>query len=104
MGPEAAEAKLVYAKACQKFDFVTTREEDLQRLKSSLAEEGAEIEDITGDVGCNAVVVLAHKEVLLECDLLYGHHDGHGLFHMVGDSNMRSNWVDDSTNLPLASS
>ena len=69
VGPEAAEAKLVYAKACQKFDFVTTREEDLQKLKSTLSEEGAEIEDITGDMGTNAVVVLAHKEVILECDL-----------------------------------
>ena len=69
VGPEAAEAKLVYAKACKKFDFVTTREGDMQNLKSTLAEEGAEIEDITGDVGTNAVVVLAHREVLLECDL-----------------------------------
>ena len=60
---------MVYAKACKRFDFVTTREEDLQNLKSTLMEEGAEIEDITGDVGSNAVVVLAHKEVLLECDL-----------------------------------
>ena len=59
----------MYAKACKKFDFVTTREEDMQNLKSTLAEEGAEIEDITGDVGTNAVVVLAHREVLLECDL-----------------------------------
>ena len=59
----------MYAKACKKFDFVTTREGDMQNLKSTLAEEGAEIEDITGDVGTNAVVVLAHKEVLLECDL-----------------------------------
>ena len=69
MGPEAAEAKLVYAKACQKFDFVTTKGEDLQNLKSTLVEEGAEIDDITGDMGTNAVVILAHKEVLLECDL-----------------------------------
>jgi len=86
VGPEAAEAKLVYAKACQKFDFVTTKGEDLQNLKSTLAEEGAEIDDITGDMGTNAVVILAHKEVLLECDLMYGHHDGHGLFDMDGDT------------------
>ena len=34
----------------------------------------------------SAVVVCAHKEVLLECDLLYGHDDGHGLFGFDGDA------------------
>ena len=34
----------------------------------------------------SAVVVCAHKEVMLECDLLYGHHDGHGVFGFDGDT------------------
>ena len=34
----------------------------------------------------SAVVLCAHNEIVLECDLLFGHHDGHGLFDMDGDT------------------
>ena len=81
VGPEAAEAKLKYAKACEKFDYVTTKGEDLDKLKATLAQDGVQVEEIAGDVASNAVVLFAHKEVLVTCDLLFGHHDGHGLFN-----------------------
>ena len=59
---EAAEAKLLGSKACGKFDYLTTKPDDLTKLKSALAKEGVEIESVTGDVGTNAVVVYAHEE------------------------------------------
>ena len=52
---------MVYAKACDKFDYLTTKPEDLKKLKSVLAEEGVDIERITGDVATNVVVVFAHQ-------------------------------------------
>ena len=56
---------MVYAKACEKFDYLTTKPEDLKKLKSVLAEEGVEIEDVTGDVGTHVVIVFAHQEHIL---------------------------------------
>ena len=81
VGPEAAEAKLKYAKACEKFDYVTTDGDDLDELRTTLAKEGVQAGEIAGDVASNAVFLLAHGEVLVTCDLLFGHHDGHGLFN-----------------------
>ena len=81
VGPEAAEAKLRCAKACAKFDYVTTNGDELNKLKAALAGEGVRVDAIAGDVASNAVFLLAHEEVLLTCDLLFGHHDGHGLFN-----------------------
>jgi len=93
VGPEAAEAKLLGSKACGKFDYLTTKPDDLTKLKSALAKEGVEIESITGDVGTNAVVVYAHEEILMECDLLYGHDDGYG-FNSVDESTLKK-WSPD---------
>ena len=62
LSTEAAEAKLAHAKACDKFDYLTTKPEDLRKLKSVLAEEGVEIEEITGDLATNVVVLFAHQE------------------------------------------
>ena len=56
---------MVYAKACDKFDYLTTKPEDLRKLKSILGDEGVEIEDITGDVATTAVVIFAHQERIL---------------------------------------
>ena len=81
VGPEAAEAKLKCARACEKFDYVTTKGEELKELKATLTEEGVRVEEITGDVASNAIALLAHETVLVTCDLLFGHHDGHGLFN-----------------------
>ena len=61
LSTEAAEAKLVQSKACGKFDYLTTKPDDLTKLKSTLGKEGVEIESITGDMGTNAVVVYAHE-------------------------------------------
>ena len=93
-GPEAAEAKLKHAKACEKFDYVTTNEEDLKKLRSNLAGEGVDIEEVAGDVASNAVVLFVHKEVLLECDLLHGHDDGHGVYN-CDEATLRQ-WKNDS--------
>ena len=62
LSTEAAEAKLMQSKACGKFDYLTTKPDDLTKLKSVLAKEGVEIESVTGDVATNAVVVYAHEE------------------------------------------
>ena len=48
---------------------------ELQELNEMTKEAGLEFVNIDGDA-VNAVLVCAHKEVMAECDIIYGHHDG----------------------------
>ena len=82
IGPKFAEEKLKHIKVIEKFDYVTTNEEELKNLNKELEKDGLNIYNIDGDVAANAVVCLVNNQVLLECDILYGHHDGHGLLDL----------------------
>ena len=79
VGPKVAEEKLKYINVLKKFDYLTTDENDMKTLNELLESEGIQLFNVDGDVAGNAVICLVKKEVLLECDLVYGHHDGHGL-------------------------
>ena len=54
----------------------------MSRKLSCKSNEGVEIIDVVGDVAGNAVMCLVQNEVLLECDLLYGRHDGLGILNL----------------------
>ena len=82
IGPKFAQEKLKHIKVIEKFDYLTTNEEDLQKLNKELEKDRISIYNIDGDVAANAVVCLVNNKVLLECDILYGHHDGHGLLDL----------------------
>ena len=64
---------------------MTDNKEDLAKLNEAVKEEGLEFVDVEGDVAVNAVVCCVHKEVVLECDIIYGHHDNVGSFGVDKD-------------------
>ena len=66
-------------KALDKFDYITTDEDDLKKINEILKKEGLEFFMMNGDMACNSLVGLVQEKVLLECDLLYGHDDGYGI-------------------------
>ena len=76
--PAAADKlNLVNALVRKKFDYNVTDETQLAAANSNLQKEGVHLFYVAGDVGTNAVLAVAHG-VALECDLVYGHHDGEG--------------------------
>jgi len=81
VGPEVCQEKFKYANLMKdKFDYVTDNKEELAKLNEVMKEGelGLEFINLEGDCATNAVVCLAHEEVVMECDVVYGHHDGHG--------------------------
>ena len=82
VGPKIAEEKLKYSKVVEKFDYLSDKTEDVKSLNDVLEKEGVEIFNIEGDVAANAVMCLVQKEVMLECDLLYGHQNGEGFLNI----------------------
>jgi len=83
IGATTAEKKLNYVKALprKQFDFDYTSEKDLKEANEILRKEGVELFYIKGDVVTHSLFSIAHN-VALECDLLYGHHDGEGSLMM----------------------
>ena len=67
-----------------KFDYDVTDETRVAAANSVLKNEGVELFYVAGDVGTNSVLAVAHG-VALECDLVYGHHDGEGLMYIDGE-------------------
>jgi len=80
VGSPEAEDKLKFVNGLvrNKFDYNLTDRDDLEVANAKLAEEGVQLHYVEGDVACDAVVAIAHN-IALECDLVYGHHDGEGL-------------------------
>mmetsp|Transcript_24939 Transcript_24939/g.46146 ORF Transcript_24939/g.46146 Transcript_24939/m.46146 type:complete len:409 (-) Transcript_24939:150-1376(-) len=78
VGSEGAERKLRAAGMSRSFDYYTsepaTSPRSIAAANAELHGQGAEIISIDGDVVTNAILVLAHKQ-LLETDVAYGHHD-----------------------------
>ena len=62
-----------------KYDYVSDFESEMSEANRLLESEGLELIDIKGDCGTSAILGVAHKEVAIECDIVYGHHDGVGL-------------------------
>ena len=83
IGATTAEKKLNYVKALprKQFDFDYTSDKDLKEANELLRKEGVELFYIKGDVVTHSLFSIAHN-VALECDLLYGHHDGEGSLMM----------------------
>ena len=69
-------------KVLDKLDYITTDEHDLKKINELLIKEGVEFFVLNGDVVCNSLVLIVQSHVLLECDLIYGHEDGHGIFNL----------------------
>ena len=84
VGPKAAEEKLRYIGVLEKFDLLTDTKKDLDELNKELYGDGVELFNIEGDIACSSIICLVEKEVLLECDIVYGHQDGHGLLDLNG--------------------
>ena len=63
---------------------MTDNPEELAKLNEVMRTEelGLEFIDVEGDCGTSGVICVAHKEVAMECDIIYGHHDGHGALNM----------------------
>jgi len=80
IGPPQAEAKLNHVSALprRKFDFDSTRQEDLAAVNDLLRAEGVRLHDVAGDVVTNALVAVCDEKHLMECDLIYTHADGDG--------------------------
>jgi len=81
VGSSAAEEKLNFTNALirKNFDYVCTKEAELKAANSILEKEGVKLFCVDGDVACNSVLAIAHN-IAIECDLIYGHHDGEGMF------------------------
>ena len=72
------------ASVLEKFDLLTDTKKDLDELNKELTGDGVEMFNIEGDIACSSIICLVEKEVLLECDIVYGHQDGHGLLDLNG--------------------
>jgi len=83
IGAPAAEDKLNFVNGLirKKFDYRCTDKTELETVNSILEKEGVKLHYVNGDVACNAIIAIAHN-IALECDLIYGHHDGEGMVHM----------------------
>jgi len=86
IGAPAAEAKLNFIDALvrKKFDFVCTDADQMKEVNSLLSNEGASLFCVDGDTSTNSLFLVAHG-VGFECDLIYGHHDGIGIFTVPKD-------------------
>ena len=82
VGPKFVDESLKGVNALENFYCHTDDENDLDRLNVELQEEGVELFNVDGDVMFNAVLCLVRNEVILECDLIYGHQDGHGVLNL----------------------
>ena len=74
---------------------------ELQELNEMTKEAGLEFVNIDGDA-VNAVLVCAHKEVMAECDIIYGHHDGG--FLTLTEKQFRASILTSHTTIPSADS
>ena len=83
IGAPAAEDKLIFVNGLirKKFDYRCTDKTELETVNSLLEKEGVKLHYVEGDVACNAIIAIAHN-IALECDLIYGHHDGEGICHL----------------------
>ena len=66
----------------ERFDVNSLDAEELAVLNTELEELGVTVVSVDGDIGTNSLAVLAHHH-LLNCDLLYGSHDGVTAFGMT---------------------
>jgi len=97
IGPEYAQEKIKFAKQMgekSKYDYVSDFESEMSEANRLLESEGLELVDIKGDCGTSAIVGVAHKEVAIECDIVYGHHDGVGLL-MTNEAEFKALKPDD---------
>jgi len=85
IGVPASEDKLTFINALArgKLDYNVKNAAELRAVSSLLEKEGVKLFYVAGDVATNAILVVAHG-ILLECDLVYGHHDGFGFMQISG--------------------
>jgi len=107
IGSPAAEDKLNFVNGLirKKFDYNSTDENDLKAANSKLEKEGVQLFCVDGDVACNAVVAIAHN-IAIECDLIYGHHDGEGMFGLTKETFREfrpEDWIDRFTKYSIIS-
>jgi len=83
IGAPSAEAKLNFINCLprNKFDYDCTNGKDMDTVNTKLEKEGVKLFYVDGDVATDAIIAVVH-DVALECDLIYGHHDGEGIFEM----------------------
>jgi len=85
VGVPCSEAKLNIVEALarnnHKLDYDCSEAHQLAAANELLEKEGVKLVHIAGDVATNAIICIAHG-VALECDLVYGHHDGLGFFNV----------------------
>ena len=98
IGAPAAEDKLNFINALtrKKLDFISTDNSDLEAANDILRDEGLQLFSIDGDVCCNAIVAVVDN-IAIECDLVYGHHDGEGMIHLDKETFRKfrpENWSD----------
>lgn len=86
IGVPASEDKLTFINALArgKLDYNVKNAAELRAVSSLLEKEGVKLFYVAGDVATNAILVVAHG-ILLECDLVYGHHDGFGFMQISGN-------------------
>ena len=61
VGPKVAQEKLKCINVLEKFDFLTTVEDDINRLNKELESEGVQLFNIDGDVAANAVICIVEE-------------------------------------------
>ena len=63
-----------------KFEYLTDQAEGIAKLNKEMEELGLEFIFLDGDNPVCSVICCAHKQIVLECDVLYGHHNKKGIF------------------------
>ena len=63
-------------------EYLSTDETFIEELNKILRRECIKIFSINGDVLNNSLLCLVDNQILLESDLVFGHHDGHGIFDL----------------------
>lgn len=63
-------------------EYLSTDETFIEELNKILRKEGIKFFSINGDVLNNSLLCLVDNQILLESDLVFGHHDGHGIFDL----------------------
>lgn len=86
IGAELSQEKLKFVNAIDKYHYLSTDSDDLAKANEELKGEDIEIINIDGDVCAHAILCIVDNRIILECDLIYGHHDGEGLLSTDGDT------------------
>ena len=94
IGPPAASDKIKvingFPRNLDKFDVNSLDKDELAAVNDELEKEGVKLFSVEGDVATNALAAVTNN-ILLNCDLVYGSHDGVSAFGLTKEQLLEDN-------------